>query len=200
MASAFGQGGGHRAERLESEILMAHQPLGQYELSCRVPPPGPGVQRYLARRPSLWRWRWRTKGGGEVEGRASDGTGGWARTPAKWWRCSPPPRRGPRAPLFIPRPSHQRHRSSFHRRSSSSSSCRSQLSSSSQAGQDVVADVRRRAPHVRDRGPPPHLRRHHRPRRHRLGPEHRIPAGERAPLLVRSFLIRSRSCVGPPYG
>lgn len=105
MAGAFGQGGGHRAERLESEILMAHQPLGQYELSCRVPPPGPGVQRYLARRPSLWRWRWRTKGGGEVEGRASDGTGGWARTPAKWWRCSPPPRRGPRAPLFIPRPS-----------------------------------------------------------------------------------------------
>ena len=101
LAGAFGQGGGHRAERLESEILMARQPLGQYELSCR----GPGVQRYLARRPSLWRWRWRTKGGGEVEGRASDGTGGWARTPAKWWRCSPPPRRGPPAPLFIPRPS-----------------------------------------------------------------------------------------------
>ena len=149
--------GGHRAERLESEILMARQPLGQYELSCR----GPGVQRYLARRPSVWRWRWRTKGGGEVEGRASDGTGGWARTPAKWWRCSPPPCRGPahlylyrgRPPADTPayvsaRSSHQRHRSSFHRRSSSSS-CRSQLSSN-RAGQDVVADVRRRAPHVRD--------------------------------------------------
>jgi len=37
LAGAFGQGGGHRAERLESEILMARQPLGQYELSCRGP-------------------------------------------------------------------------------------------------------------------------------------------------------------------
>ena len=58
-----------------------------------------------------------------------------------------------------------------------------------------MADVRRRAPHVRDRGPPPHLRRHHRPRRHRLGPEHRVPAGERAPL---SLFDLARSCVGPP--
>lgn len=44
-------------------------------------------------------------------------------------------------------------------------------------GEDVVADIRWRAPDVRNRGQPPDLGRNYRPRRQRLGSELHLPCG-----------------------
>ena len=54
-------------------------------------------------------------------------------------------------------------------------------------GSNVVANLRRWSPHVRDRGPEAHLLRHHRPRRQHLGSELLFPSGIASILFSLCF-------------
>lgn len=54
--------------------------------------------------------------------------------------------------------------------------------------EDVVANIRRRSPDVRDRRKPPLLRRHHRPRRQRLGPKRIFSSGTWSSFYFYLFL------------